>query len=960
MRRPSAPPPPTVEDERDSLSKELASVQGSNHGEASEGQPPERGLPEQQPIIRTVNDGVDAGSSLETRPNDVAERRFVHLTRSTSTSDLAGDGTQEVRQHSGRESSSNRGRTSNGRAVQDRRRRSPAMHPIDTTVIGSPNSAEAKEASPRVSPRPSNRRAVTETGPISASTFLSPDTYTSPAPFAQRPRNLPSPQGSDHEDAINDDTHSDGSTRPDSQATRRSGRYSFVKRSASHEMGPRRMTADPDVEARPPIRERRRSGRRIYVHPGEDSGVNPKSNRKFDTASADESVIESGSGSDRRRSSRYSFVKPDKPTDVARETSSTAPIATAYRDNAKTKHQMDRSRRDSGKSFGSPPHSHGSYRPRSRGSSPSASARKAPSSPREPLHAGGHRSTLASVEPLTSLDGTKASGSRPGSRAGSSSGSRPSSPVYPSPPRSPRPTAPSALRKDPLASSEKPGLKMNSSPVIAQMPSHWLSHQPRTAQQPRMAPEPWTSDHRGQSTPPPPYSGPRIDLVSPGSHHRLPQYASGDLGNRISPSLEAEIKAPGVSKTRQTSSASGHHRAEVDVAPLPPCPRSSFRRGFNDWYTLVGFPNFDMCPSCWASVVEPSPYRSSFTAAPARAPQAAIRCDFSQPWVRMAWLLTVKRQMPNLSLLYGIANIISMEPCPGSIEAFRSWYGIGNPESGKPIRNFDACSACVKCLECLWPSLGGVFEPSPNGPRRSLCALRSDGKRFMGYLVQLEAVAEKAETSRSAPVAAGFANYVKRRVSMRECSQGEFVYAQAWHTMPELPDFTVCEECYHDVVASAASSGSELAKRFNRSLQYVGPPDYGVVCHLWSDPMRNVFVEAVRRNSLDFLNAKWREIMRVADTSAYNAGRIWEPKGQMGHVQSPRNNGQLSPWPPSSPMAIPRPDLSSSSHGRSRARSRTRERSRSRSRDRGRGRDWVGPLVGAALGAALGDFSFLM
>ncbi len=317
------------------------------------------------------------------------------------------------------------------------------------------------------------------------------------------------------------------------------------------------------------------------------------------------------------------------------------------------------------------------------------------------------------------------------------------------------------------------------------------------------------------------------------------------------PSRPTEIPQPQAPSSLHTSTAPQKISSE-----LPPCPRSRHVKGYNDWSTFSGLPNFDICPSCLQAAMAFSQYRHYFVRSPPRDPATPIKCDFSSPWVRHAWALTVKQRRPSLDLVYGVARVETTEvPCPGNAGAVAPWSHLIDPSTDRPVPNFDICPYCVRNAEASMPLLRGAFVraylPDPMMPR--ICDLRSDSARFPRYIALLEAATTKAETERRAPDLRAFADYARTRASLRECSRDDMVLSQGWHIMPHMPAFTVCEECYHDVVWPAVIKGSNLAGRFNRTLQQVGAPNQGVSCQLYSPRMRWTLGEAVERNDLEGL-----------------------------------------------------------------------------------------------------------
>ena len=86
----------------------------------------------------------------------------------------------------------------------------------------------------------------------------------------------------------------------------------------------------------------------------------------------------------------------------------------------------------------------------------------------------------------------------------------------------------------------------------------------------------------------------------------------------------------------------------------------------------------------------------------------------------------------------------------------------------------------------------------------------------------------------------------------------------AWHFMSDLPELTICEECYNDFVWPLRER--PLANEISRSTRIVpgtrsGQREMGISCQLYSERMRRIFVEAVERN--DFRLLKEMVIGRV-------------------------------------------------------------------------------------------------
>ncbi|KAI9774357.1 MAG: hypothetical protein M1840_004251 [Geoglossum simile] len=294
--------------------------------------------------------------------------------------------------------------------------------------------------------------------------------------------------------------------------------------------------------------------------------------------------------------------------------------------------------------------------------------------------------------------------------------------------------------------------------------------------------------------------------------------------------------------------------SKPEFKPFLTCARGGGVTGKNDWYTLANCPNFNICPTCLEESIISSPFTTHFRPS-SRPLDVEIKCDFSNIWVRTAWNFTIQLRRPNLDLLYSVAGIVtSVEPCPGDTVRAGSWYSIVDPDTQVPVENFDICRSCVSNVGALFPTLSGVFAVIPNrhGQER-VCDMRAGSKRFPKYFRMIESTADTARVSFRPPDTSSLAHYIRKRSSMRECTNDRLVFDKAWHKIPEIPYFTICEECYNDVVWPAIDGGSMLASKCSRRMSLVWSGNDGVSCQLYSARMRHIFEEAVARNDLEFL-----------------------------------------------------------------------------------------------------------
>jgi hypothetical protein len=292
-------------------------------------------------------------------------------------------------------------------------------------------------------------------------------------------------------------------------------------------------------------------------------------------------------------------------------------------------------------------------------------------------------------------------------------------------------------------------------------------------------------------------------------------------------------------------------------------------RGRNDWLTLPQCPSFDICPSCFESTIAPTEFRRFFIQAPPRPPETEVICDFgSSPWYRIAWLLTRKEHRRDLKLFYGLANIAATVPqCLGKREAVRQWHFLVDQKTITPIHNFNVCASCVKSVEILLPAVRGIFMRDPNkpmGPAR-VCDLRIDSRRFIQYFDTLETMADRADEEGGAPDARAMVNLAKRMAGLSECQRDADLADRPWNVITQLPEFTVCEECFDDVVWPELQDAKAIPLMFHKALQRLPKAS----CQLYSPKMRGIFRTAVDGNDYKLLAAKARE--RKAVEVAYKA-----------------------------------------------------------------------------------------
>ncbi|RYP35816.1 hypothetical protein DL767_003671 [Monosporascus sp. MG133] len=330
-----------------------------------------------------------------------------------------------------------------------------------------------------------------------------------------------------------------------------------------------------------------------------------------------------------------------------------------------------------------------------------------------------------------------------------------------------------------------------------------------------------------------------------------------------------------------------------ELPNIPGCPRTREEVGHMDWLTFPRCDNFNICPSCYHEVFSRTQFAHCFVPAPFRPRDRPLACDFGRSqWYQLAWLMTHKYKKTDLALFQNIANLLARsQPCMGFRESYRIWYSIRNPRTQRPVRGFAVCYPCAGALEILLPSLTGVFVPLDLPPEPSLgaCSMHPQDttRRSVDYFDTMEAAVDAALAAGRAPDLQDLADRIADLCAVPECGRGRASRDARWYILRAAPDFTVCEECFADVVSPALEREQQQQQRKqqqrddrDRDRDYVPAPVAGdfynrpqrlplAACQLHSDRMRDVFDKAVRRRDLAYLEGKIRE--RRAREQEYHA-----------------------------------------------------------------------------------------
>lgn len=278
----------------------------------------------------------------------------------------------------------------------------------------------------------------------------------------------------------------------------------------------------------------------------------------------------------------------------------------------------------------------------------------------------------------------------------------------------------------------------------------------------------------------------------------------------------------------------------------------------------------DICPSCMA-VLNASAFRNAFMPKAHPELRQPVFCDFSRPWVRYAWSQAIKRDAPNLDLVYNVLEITNTRtPCPGKKFQERDWYRLPDIRTGENVPNLHACSECVKVVREIFPGVGDSFTRHGRQQQVRTCDLDPESRRSDSYMAKLEEAHLDSLHYRK-PNLIPFIDHFKKTSRYSECQGGDQLKGRTWHYDAKLPQFTVCEECYEHVVWPLRDE--PVAKDICRRPRPLLPdPMASVSCQLYSERMRKVFGEVVRCGDFGTLRevalARWRDERELQERHA--------------------------------------------------------------------------------------------
>ncbi|CAI7580353.1 unnamed protein product [Penicillium pancosmium] len=322
---------------------------------------------------------------------------------------------------------------------------------------------------------------------------------------------------------------------------------------------------------------------------------------------------------------------------------------------------------------------------------------------------------------------------------------------------------------------------------------------------------------------------------------------------------EEPMSKPVSSQTITTREPSPPQKPPAPVGLcLTPCPRSTPVAGHQDWYTLKGLTHLDICPTCMSQIAH-SRYRDFFIPSLPKSPTQAVRCAFSNAWVRLAWTQMIKKQHDSLEMLYQMTRPPpGTHPCPGRTITDQTWHRVIDPDTGLYLPRFQVCGTCARKVRILMPPHRDTFHHNPE-PSERVCDFVTNSPRFVQFIDLLDSAATRAELDPSRrPDTREFLSYARRKVVLRDCRRDRPTMS-TWHYIPALPELSVCEDCYDEVVWPLAKNNHSIARMFSTSMRLLpgdGPNRCReATCQLYSARVRARFRDAVLKGDFPALKS---------------------------------------------------------------------------------------------------------
>lgn len=161
------------------------------------------------------------------------------------------------------------------------------------------------------------------------------------------------------------------------------------------------------------------------------------------------------------------------------------------------------------------------------------------------------------------------------------------------------------------------------------------------------------------------------------------------------------------------------------------------------------------------------------------------------------------------------------------VEAKRRWFTLRHPGTDALMEDFTVCDHCLHSIKVIMPEIAsaGTFVEAAKEPCPGACDI-SRTRRAQGYVnLLLETGVEAQYTGK---VDTGkLIKYIEKYGSFEECSTDSTTNGKHY-IMQEVPDFTMCEECFENIIKPDKEKEAQLAMNF-------GEPQVGnFSCQIYS------------------------------------------------------------------------------------------------------------------------------
>lgn len=284
---------------------------------------------------------------------------------------------------------------------------------------------------------------------------------------------------------------------------------------------------------------------------------------------------------------------------------------------------------------------------------------------------------------------------------------------------------------------------------------------------------------------------------------------------------------------------------------LPVCPRAQPTQGHRDWTTFRDMQDLDICPTC-TNAVSFTRYRPMLMRSLDKPYDKATTCALSRPWLREAFVQSINLYKSDLSMLQKVLSLpAGARACEGARPDVRTWWKLTDPSTDRAVPDFFACSACVYNVHQVFPDLPEQFVRDTLDQEKT-CSLHHGSRHFNTIMRQLDEIAERCRHSpKSHPrYMQPFVELTRRITRYPACAKDMLLTDRPWHFMNDLPEFTICAECFNEVVWPV--SNKPVARDIAKTLRLVPQVVTGrssdtptVGCQLYSERMRRMFSDLV-------------------------------------------------------------------------------------------------------------------